>query len=304
MVITGAVIWFAGKTILEQWAAARAAGLDQRPRWGLIALSCVLVLSAYAVLIAAWRAVVIGWGSRLRYADAARIWFVSNLGRYVPGKVWQITAMAVMAERAGVSRYTAAGSALLVNLVNLIAGVGVVAVTSAGLLGNAMLVVAASALLLGLLLLTPRILPGLVRLYERVRGRGVHVPALSQRSIWIAAAASVAAWVLYGIAFKLFSEGVAPASTGSVGSYVAVFTASYLAGYLFLPAPGGIGVREGALLGLLGQLQLATGGAGAIIAATSRLWLTVLEVLPGALYLAHGAAPARFRNSMAHERTD
>ena len=304
IVITGAVIWFAGKTILEQWTEARAAGFDQRPHWGLIGFSCALVLCAYGVLIEAWRAMVVGWGSQLRYADAARIWFVSNLGRYVPGKVWQITAMAVMAERAGVSRYTAAGSALLVNLVNLIAGVGVVAVTSAGLLGNAALVLVASALLLAILLLTPRLLPLLVRLYERVRGRSVTVPVLSQRPIWVAALASLAAWVLYGIAFKIFSEGVAPASSGSVGSYIAVFTASYLAGYLFLPAPGGIGVREGALLGLLGQLQLATGGAGAIIAATSRLWLTVLEVLPGALYLAFGAAPARFRNSMAHERTD
>lgn len=299
-----AVTWFAGTSILEQWNDARAAGFDVAPHWGWVALSCLLVLAAYAVLIEAWRAMVIGWGSQLRYADAARIWFVSNLGRYVPGKVWQITAMAVMAERAGVSRYAAAGSALLVNLVNLIAGVGVVAVTSAGLLGNAALMITASALLLALLLLTPRLLPLLVRIYERVRRRPAHVPALSQRPIWVAALASAVAWGLYGLAFKLFSEGVAPSSSGSVGSYVAVFTMSYLAGYLFLPAPGGIGVREGALLALLGQLQLATGGAGAIIAATSRLWLTVLEVLPGALYLAFGAAPARFRNSMAHERTD
>lgn len=304
IVITGAVIWFAGRTILEQWNQARAAGLEQRPHWGLIAVSCVLVLGAYGVLIEAWRAMVVGWGSRLSYPDAARIWFVSNLGRYVPGKIWQITAMAVMAERAGVSRYTAAGSAILVNLVNLVAGVGVVAATSAGLLGNTLLVVLGSALLLALLVLMPRILPVLVRVYERLRGRSAEVPVLSQRPIWVAALASGAAWALYGAAFKLFSEGVAPSSSGGVGSYIAVFTASYLAGYLFLPAPGGIGVREGALLGLLGQLQLATGGAGAIIAATSRLWLTVLEVLPGALYLAFGAAPARFRNSIAHERTD
>ena len=41
--------------------------------------------------------------------------------------------------------------------------------------------------------------------------------------------------------------------------HAAAFTASYLAGYLFLPAPGGIGVREGALLVLLDQLGLATG---------------------------------------------
>jgi hypothetical protein len=240
----------------------------------------------------------------LRYADAARIWFVSNLGRYVPGKVWQITAMAVLAERAGVSRYTAAGSAILVNLVNLVAGVGVVALTTASLLGNVALVAGAAALLVAALVLAPRFLPALIRAYERVRGRSVRVPVLSTKAIWIAGAASAVAWLLYGAAFRIFAEGVVPSSHGPLNSYIGAFTTSYLAGYLFLPAPGGIGVREGALLVLMDRLQLVSGGAAAVIVATSRLWLTVLEVLPGAAYLAFGAVPTRFRNSMAHERTD
>jgi hypothetical protein len=304
IVFTVAVIGYAGAKIWEQWGEARAAGFELSPNWGLVALSGALVLAAYAVLIEAWRAMVVGWGSQLRYRDAARIWFVSNLGRYIPGKVWQITAMAVLAERAGVSRYTAAGSAILVNLVNLVAGVGVVALTAASLLGNVLVVVGAGVLLIGLLLLAPRFLPALFRLYERARGRSVRVPVFSQRGIWIAGLACAAAWVLYGVAFRIFAQGVVPSPLGPVSSYVAAFTMSYLAGYLFLPAPGGIGVREGALLVLLDRLQLVSGGAGAVIAATSRLWLTVLEVLPGALYLALGAVPVRFRNSMVHERTD
>lgn len=304
IVFVVAVIGYAGAKIWEQWTEARAAGFTFSPNWSLVALSGVVVLAAYAVLIEAWRAMVEGWGSRLRYGDAARIWFVSNLGRYVPGKVWQITAMAVLAERAGVSRYTAAGSAILVNLVNLLAGVGVVALTAASLLGNVALVAGAVLLLIAVLLLSPRLLPILLRLYERVRGRSIRVPVLSTKAVWIAGGASALAWLLYGLAFRIFAEGVVPSSDGPLKSYIGAFTMSYLAGYLFLPAPGGIGVREGALLVLLDRLQLVPGGAGAVIVATSRLWLTVLEVLPGAAYLALGAVPVRFRNSKVHERTD
>src|SRR5690606_3072472 len=133
----------------------------------------------YAVLIEAWRRMVGGWGAPLGYRHAARIWFVSNLGRYVPGKVWQITAMAVMAERAGVSRYAAAGSALLVNLANVVAGVGVVAVTAAGLLGNPMLSLGGAALLLVLLAATPRLLPLLARVYGRLRRRALDLPSVA-----------------------------------------------------------------------------------------------------------------------------
>jgi uncharacterized membrane protein YbhN (UPF0104 family) len=179
-----------------------------------------------------------------------------------------------------------------------------VALTAASLLGNLALLLGAAVLLIVTLLLAPRFLPALIRLYERVRGRSVNVPVLSTGAIWMAGGASAFAWLLYGVAFRLFAEGVAPSSSGPLDSYIGAFTMSYLAGYLFLPAPGGIGVREGALLVLLDRLQLVSGGAGAVIVATSRLWLTVLEVLPGAAYLALGAVPVRFRNSMAHERTD
>ena len=81
----------------------------------------------------------------MSFADAARIWSVSNLGRYVPGKVWQIGAMTTMAERVGVSPIAAAGSAILNTVVNIATGflVAIVAgwrafdVLSKGMLGSA-----------------------------------------------------------------------------------------------------------------------------------------------------------------------
>jgi hypothetical protein len=66
------------------------------------------------------------------------------------------------------------------------------------------------------------------------------------------------------------------------------FTASYLVGYVILVAPGGLVFRETALVRLLADLSLATGGAGLLIAVASRLWLTVTEVVPGVLYLLAG----------------
>jgi hypothetical protein len=123
-----AIVWFAVDRLRGQWreVASTAAGLE--PRWGIVLASCVLVLLTYAVLIQTWRTVVAGWGQRLGYIDAARIWTVSNLGRYVPGKIWQLGAMAYLAEQRGVSGVVAAGSALVVTVVNLVAGFVVAAV--------------------------------------------------------------------------------------------------------------------------------------------------------------------------------
>jgi hypothetical protein len=128
-----------------------------------------------------------------------------------------------------------------------------------------------------------------IRLYQRVTGKTVATPELPRRPIWIAAAACSAAWVLYGISFCVFARGVAPVATGEVASYVAAFTASYILGYVMLFAPGGLGVRDVTIAAFLEQLHLTTGGAGVLVAFASRLWLTVLEVLPGLVYLVAGA---------------
>jgi hypothetical protein len=298
LLFAAAIVWFSAARIYQQWLAARSSGFGFAPRWSLIVLSCVVVLVAYAVLIETWRFMLHGWGETLSRRDAARIWFVSNLGRYLPGKVWAIGAMGVMAQRAGVRPIVATGSAIVINVVNLIAGVGVVALTGSGLLqderfmtggvGNRFVLVGAAVLAL-IVVAAPRLLPPLLRLVEQLTGRSVAIGPLPQRPIWVAAGASVVAWILYGVAFRLFAAGVTPSATGPVGGYIAVFTASYLLGYVILLAPGGLGVREAAVAAFLEQLHLTAGGPALLVAVASRLWLTVTEVLPGVVYLALGA---------------
>jgi len=289
LAFAAAVLGFAAGTIADQWKKAQSAGFGFRPNWALVALSAVVVFGTYALLIETWRLMVQGWGFRLERREAARIWLVSNLGRYIPGKVWQIGAMGVMAQRAGVSPVAATGSAIVIQLVNLVAGIGVVALTGAGLLQEAALVVGAAVLLGIAILLAPRLLPSLLRVAERAIGKRLPALTLPERPIWFAAIASVAAWLLYGVAFRVFAEGVAPTASGPAASYIAAFTASYLIGYVTLFAPGGVVVRELALVAFLERLHLVSGGEGMLIAVASRLWLTVTEVLPGALYLALGS---------------
>jgi hypothetical protein len=292
-----AVLWWGGGTIVEQWNDARSQALGANVDWTLVVASTIPVLVAYALLIQAWRSMVTEWGAHLSYTDAARIWFVSNLGRYIPGKIWQISAMGVLAERAGVSPLVATSSAILVNLVNLVAGAALVAATGAGLLGNPVAVGAGAAAMGAVLVFIPMLLPSLARLVARTFGRRLELPRLTPRPVWMAAAVCMAAWALYGIAFRIFAEGIAPEATGGVTAYVAAFTASYLIGYVMLFAPGGIVFREAALGAFLARLDLVSGGTGALIAVTSRLWLTVLEVLPGLLYLAIRVRPPASRAS-------
>lgn len=262
----------------------------------MIALSCAIVLAAYAVLIETWRRILAAWGDRLGFVDAARIYFISNLGRYVPGKVWGIGMMAELSRRKQVSPAAAAGSSIISTVVNIATGFVVALVAGWQAMdrisnGHAFIgVVIAALVLLGLFTL-PVVLPTLVGIARRATGRDWTIANLPHRAISIAIVGNLLAWVLYGAAFQAFTAGVIGHATGSMLDYAAVYASSYVLGYLALAMPGGLGARELALTDMLQTLQLANVGQAAIVAGTSRLWLTVLEILPALLFLAHGARP-------------
>jgi hypothetical protein len=284
------VLVYAIRALARQWSGS-ALDLSQiHPDWVSVGISGLLFLLTYAVLIEMWREVLRGWGARLRFWPAARIWTISNLGRYVPGKVIQIGAMGVMAERAGVSPVAATGSAILNVVVNLIAGFLVVAVFGWPLLqlkevGGLRTSIVFLIVCVAALILMPLVLPRILRAVSRLTGRDFNIGALPRVAILIALAGNVIAWLLYGAAFAVFAQGVFGSSQGALTAYIAVYALSYLVGYLVLIAPAGAGFREAAMIALLPAAHLADPAHAAILAVTSRLWLTVLEIAPGAIFL-------------------
>lgn len=284
-VLVAIVIAFVARRVANQWdeLAALPTSLTASP--SLLLASAAAVLASFAVLIWTWQRTVVAWGERLAFADAARIWFVSNLGRYVPGKVWQIGAMGVMAERAGVSPVAAVGSSIVIAIVNVIAGIAIAVPLGAGqALGSDLLLPVAAGLSLAVLA-APWLLPVAVRAAARLLRRDIRVPTLPHRAVWIAGVGCAVAWLLYGIAFRCLHIALLGRATGDLGGSTAAFTASYLVGFLALFAPGGIGVREWALGPLLEQLGIAAGAEATLIVLASRLWLTIIEILPGLAFL-------------------
>ena len=302
----GAGAWYAATAVAGQWSAVRAQLAGTSPRWGLVAAATVLVLTTYLLLVEVWRVVLGAWGGRLAFRDAAHVWFVSNLGKYVPGKIWQIAALSAMAQRRGLSAVAATGAALLVNLANVVSGAVLVLAAGApglaGGTGRGRLAAAALALLV-LLVGAPLALPFIGARLGRFIGRPLDWPRLPARALVVATGGTAAAWILYGIAFRLFGGAILPEAPGSAGAWVAVYTGSYLAGYLTPAAPGGIVIREVVLVRGMVALGLATEPGAWLVALASRLWLTVLEIAPAAISLAAAAGRAPGRRASQGEQS-
>jgi uncharacterized membrane protein YbhN (UPF0104 family) len=244
------------------------------------------VLLTYALLIEAWRRVLAALGGALRFGDAARIWFVSNLARWLPGAFWQLGAMTELTRRAGVPVTVSTSAAILITIVNLFTGLAVatafMATTPTMLHARGRAVVAIGALALVLL---PLLAPRIIRLARRITGREIAIPRLGWRPVLIAAAATTLAWLAYGVAFWIMARALLPGGWRDLAACIAIYTASYLTG-LLNPAPAGVGAAEGMIVLLAPALGVATAAEAAVLSVVVRLWRTVLEIAPGLIALA------------------
>lgn len=294
--LTLLVTWF----ILDQLGVSlRALGeVDPsfwRPQAALLASSVLLLLVGYLASALAWGGMLreLG-GPRLGALTAFRLFFAANLGRYIPGKVWQLAGMALLARGAGVAPVLATSTAVLGQGFSLLA---------AGVVGSAVFLQAGTewrwlglvAVGGGLFLLGLVSLPSIFRRGVRIIfGRaGGEVPAGLEEDHffpirWTTIHAGI--WCIYGIAFWLLGTSMGLAAP--LPFMGAAFAAAYLAGYLALFAPAGLGVREGVMVALL-QPVLGDGPALGL-AVVSRVWTTAVEAIPGVMA---GWATLRHRNS-------
>lgn len=284
-VFAALVIYFAGRALIGQWSLASERLVHVHISWTKIAFASLLVLVTYALLIEGWRRVLGAWGGKLTYTEAARIWCLSNLGKYVPGNVWSLTAMGVMSRDRGVSAVAATGSSIIMQLLTLAIGLGVVLLTGARLIGQPIALAAVLVVLFILIGIAPRILPAIVRTLASFTGWTIPVPEVPAIVVWGATFAAGITWLLYGLAFQLFTEGLLGNASGATMSYIAVYTAAYILGFISPIAPAGLGVREVALAAGMTRFGLAGEGDAALVAIAARAWLTIIELIPSAVFI-------------------
>jgi uncharacterized membrane protein YbhN (UPF0104 family) len=289
--VLAVVAVFFAVTLTARWQ--EVISLKWQPRPGVFALACVLLAVSYALV--AWL-----WGYALRRAAGtpvrvgARIWFLSNLARYVPGNVWSYVGAVELARREGVARPVTlavmAFTQVLSVVVALLAGLPVLLAERArlgrpALLGAVAVVLvaaAAAAFRRQLLPLARRRLPGL--------GSGDLVPAPG--TVALLAVGYAAYWAVTGLAFAALVASAHRLSPGEVPLVVAAYAAAYAVGFLSLLTPAGLGVREGVLVVALSPVLPA--GPALVVALVSRVWMMVAE-LAGAGVAQLAATPASRR---------
>jgi hypothetical protein len=238
---------------------------------------------------------------RFGFIEGARVFFVSQLGKYLPGSVWPILMQMEAGRRRGASRRTMLAANLVTILISVCVGVVLAGLllpfSSPAALHRFWWALAALPLLL--VLAHPRSLPFLLNLALKALRREPQDVHMTYKATAIAAGWATLSWIGFGTHLAVLAAAVGKPGLGLLTLCIGGMALAVSAGLLFLPAPAGAGIRE-IVLGYVLVAAMTSGQVVAVVIA-SRVIALLADVLLAGVFSVN--RPIRDAHDMKQERT-
>lgn len=238
-----------------------------------IAASIGLTVAAKAMLAQNARLAAARNGVALDYTTAVRLYNLSQLGKYLPGSIWQFVGRAAAYRRLG-APYAAIRDALLIESLWIVAAAALVGVLLTGPIAVQVVLGSLTPLtrvwLLGLVVVAAAVGLGVIVLNRGLAARYLRLTVPSAGVVLVQALL----WLLLGLAFWVLTR--ACGLQVGVGFATGVFAAAYAVGFMVPFAPAGLGIRDAILT--LGLLPYAAPGEALAITVLARAVYLLVDV--------------------------
>jgi hypothetical protein len=235
-----------------------------------------------------WQSLLAGLGSPIRTTTAGRIFFIGQLGKYIPGSVWPILTQMELGARANVPRARSAGASILTMIVSLAGGllVAAAAIPFAHYNPDYDLVFILVPVILACLY-PPVLNPLLNWLFKLTKRPGLDQPVtlamVSKALGW-----SLVAWLANGVQIWILADKLGAPVGRTFAIALGGYAFAWCVGFVAIFDPAGAGIRDALLVATLAPV-LAYQPALAV-ALVSRAVNTISDLL-----VAGAAAASRRR---------
>lgn len=276
---------FIARSLALNWE--QLSGADLHFDIGLLLLSFALLTVWMVAQAWIWHLLTVTVGVAIPFPKAMAAWFYSQLGKYVPGKVFLYLGRLHFYVREG----RPAGPVTLAFGVEFVGNLAasfftvIVAGFTLDVPGFVqyrwLLAVALGVLVVGL---HPRLLEWAIGRAARLFRRSPFPVTLTYPQLLRYLGFYVLNWLLFGVALYVIIRSFYPLDFSSILYLTGAFALSSMIGILAVFAPSGLGVREGILALFLNQVMPTA--VALVVAVASRLWLTIVELAcAGLVYL-------------------
>jgi glycosyltransferase 2 family protein len=285
VLVAGATLYFLVFRLVRDW---RQIPFDQ------LHLSIPLLIASFALLLGtrfpleafAWERILAALGERLPFRRAIAVISVTQLGKYIPGKLWFTLGRAAMARSDGVPETKTLVSVGIEIILSFFAALillaAAVPVVPKGTLPRSIYWLLAAGPLC-LILLYPPLLNRLLRPVLGWFKRPHFDVSLSYLTALKLVGLYLVDWALQGIGCFLLINSFYPLPLSKLPILLGGYATSWILGFIVLVAPAGLGVREGIYTLILGTIVPAP--VAIMSALVTRIWMTLGESLMAGICL-------------------
>jgi len=273
-------IWYCGRMLLSNWHEIQQHPISFRPGFIGPALGCMAL--HFFILSLGWQALTHTFRCGLPLKTSVPLWFITYLGRYIPGKVLFITgrimAYTSLGTRLGPTTY----ATILDNIFHIYAAVVVGAGTLVWVPGLPFLVkvgLVSCAAGLSVIMLNPYLCNYILKKAAVSRGQmvaDVHVPVTFPTLICLTLV-YLSSYIPLALGLYFFSQCFEHIPFSHSSWLAGCLGCALAGGILAVITPSGLGVREGIFTWLL-QFVINPDIA-AVFAIATRVMMTVAELL-------------------------
>jgi glycosyltransferase 2 family protein len=248
----------------------------------------VLLVMQFATLLQ-WQSLLAGLGSPIKTTAAGRIFFIGQLGKYIPGSVWPILTQMELGARAGVPRVRSATASLLTMIVSLAGGllVAAAAIPFAHYNRDYDLVFILVPVILACL--CPPVLNPLLGLLFKITKRQPLDQPVTLAMVAKSLGWSLVAWLANGVQIWILADKLGAPAGRTFAIALGGYAFAWCVGFVAIFDPAGAGIREALLVYALAPV-LPVVGLPLAVALVSRAVNTVSDLL-----VAGAAAASRRR---------
>ncbi|TET69770.1 MAG: hypothetical protein E3J56_09085, partial [Candidatus Aminicenantes bacterium] len=114
------IFYFLVKNLYVNWG--KIAEYDWNINYYFLTYSFVLLITGAILMALGWNLILRMLGGRLGYKKALKIFFITDLGKYIPGKVWTLVGKVYLCAKEGIPIAKTSASVVIQPLIQVISG--------------------------------------------------------------------------------------------------------------------------------------------------------------------------------------
>lgn len=272
------IFYFLGKNLYRNWGQIDFKQLHFDVP--LLIVSILFLFIYFLLFVFGWELILKRLGVSLSFLKAIKIIFYSQIGKYLPGKIWVFVGRIYFCQQLGIPASKIFLSMVLEMALTIISGmviflVGLSIFPGAQIHINAFFLMVVVVILF--IIIHPKVFTRIINIFLHLVKKGPIRIDLNFSQICGIIMYYCIVWLSFGIAFYFLINSTTFIALSKIPLLAGSFSISATIGAMALFVPGGLGVREGVLALLLSNFFPTS--LAILLSVLSRIWISFGEFI-------------------------